>query len=119
MKTIRTSLNYDPSKHSNPEKFTMPSKTVPDQTMSINEILQRYARGLPIEGAKVPMYDESDDPVYLPDPRTLDLTELQELRQEIVEELKSINQPKAPTKPQAGNNELPFTEVPPAPAPIS
>lgn len=38
------------------EKNTMPSKTIPDQVMSLKEILQRFASGLPVDGGKVPMY---------------------------------------------------------------
>jgi len=58
------------------KKFTMPSMTVPDQTMSIRTILERYSRGLPIGGRLDEYYDEDDN---LPNPLTLDLAERQEL----------------------------------------
>ena len=32
--------------------------TIPDQAMSIQEILRRFAQGLPLGGQKVPLYDE-------------------------------------------------------------
>lgn len=59
------------------QKFTKPSMTIPDQTLSIKEIISRYVRGLPIDGEKVPIYDGEEDD--MPDPRTLDLSELAEL----------------------------------------
>lgn len=57
-----------------------PSLTIPDQTMPIREILERYARGLPISG-------QTSDPIYLGeeglgiDARQLDLTEKQQILQ--------------------------------------
>ncbi len=57
-----------------------PSLTVPDQTMSIRTILERYARGLPVGGRNDMYYDEDDT---MPDYRTLDLTEIQELQDEV------------------------------------
>jgi hypothetical protein len=67
--------------------FTQPSLTVPDQTMSIREILQRYSRGLPIGGRLDVYYDEEDD---LPDPRTLDLAERQEIAENYNNEINEI-----------------------------
>ncbi len=58
--------------------FTQPSLTVPDQTMSIKTILERYARGLPVGGRLDDYYDEEDT---LPNPLTLDLAERQELEE--------------------------------------
>jgi len=52
--------------------FTQPSLTLPDQTMSMREILSRFTRGIPMEG-KVPVFQDD----YTPDPRKLDLTEIQ------------------------------------------
>lgn len=59
-----------------------PSCTVPDQTMSIREILQRYSRGLPIGGRNDLYYDEDDT---MPDYKTLDLAEIQELRENVTQ----------------------------------
>lgn len=42
------------------EVNNMPSKTIPDQSMSIPELIKRYASGLPLGGQKVPMYDTDD-----------------------------------------------------------
>lgn len=71
------------------EQNTQPSKTIPNEAMSIREILIRYARGLPINGSKVPIYDEEND---LPDPRKMDLADWQELRERYKEELEEIRQ---------------------------
>lgn len=67
------------------------SLTIPDQSMSIKEILNRYSRGLPIESFK-PIYDDVDDTDdFLPDPRTLDLADRQEYAEMVREELIAIN----------------------------
>jgi len=55
-----------------------PSMTVPDQTMSIRTILERYSRGLPVGGRLDEYYDEDDT---MPDYRTLDLTEIADLKE--------------------------------------
>jgi len=60
--------------------FTQPSMTVPDQTMSIRTILDRYSRGLPVGGRLDEYYDEEDT---MPDYRTLDLTEIADLQEEV------------------------------------
>jgi hypothetical protein len=69
------------------EKNGQPSMTVPDQTMSIRELLRRYASGLPLGGSKEPIYEGEDGDGV--DPRYLDLAERQELeisaRQELAE----------------------------------
>ncbi len=67
--------------------FSQPSCTVPDQTMSIRTILERYARGLPVGGRLDEYYDEEDT---LPDPRTLDLAERQELAEQYKQEINEI-----------------------------
>lgn len=90
MQRVRTPLNY----HTFPRQLevnTLPSETVPDQTMSIREILERFAKGLPVNGAKVAYYDDEDDE-SLPDPRTLDLADLQALKEEYKNELLTIQQ---------------------------
>lgn len=58
----------------------LPSKTQPDMTMSVREILVRFSRGIPISGSKHAIYEGDEDP--LPDPRTLDLAERQQLIEE-------------------------------------
>jgi len=86
----------------NYEKNRKPSKTIPDQTMGIRTILERHSRGLSIEGIKTPIWNGEDD--ILPDPRTLDLAERQELAYLYKEEIDYI---KSKHKPQnvENNNE--------------
>jgi len=76
----------------NYEVNELPSETIPDQTMSIRTILDRYARGLPIGGQLTAEYQEDDEYNDLPDPRTLDLSERQELAIKAAEELAEIKQ---------------------------
>jgi len=71
----------------NYQMFTEPSQTIPDQSMSIKTILERYARGLPVGGRLDEYYDEEDD---LPNPLTLDLAERQELEEIYKFELNEI-----------------------------
>jgi hypothetical protein len=83
---IRNILNYQ-SFDKTYEKNGQPSQTVPDQTMSIREILRRYGQGLPLGGSKEPIFEGEDGDGI--DPRRLDLAERQELeiaaRQELAE----------------------------------
>lgn len=67
----------------------LPSETVPDQTMSMREIVSRFARGLPIEGAKNPVYNDDMD---LPDPKKLDLEELWQLQRDNEEDLRRLKE---------------------------
>jgi hypothetical protein len=58
-----------------------PSMTIPDETMSIREILHRHVRGLPIEGKdpKTAIWDEESNGI---NPKTLDLTEIQQYKED-------------------------------------
>jgi len=78
---------FNAKEYNDNEVFTEPSQTVPDQALTIREILKRYASGQPLGGGKEPIYEgEEGDGI---DPRTLDLAERQELeiaaRQELAE----------------------------------
>lgn len=64
------------------KKILSPSMTIPDQSMSIRTILDRYSRGLPVTGRTDEYYDEEDT---MPDYRTLDLTEIDDLKQNVKE----------------------------------
>lgn len=83
---IKTSLNANEFAKDY-EVNDLPSLTIPDQTMTIPEILERYARGLPIGGVNEGYYDEEDD---LPDPRTLDLEERAQLVEQFERELSEV-----------------------------
>lgn len=95
MKKFNTILNYKEYKGQvNKQK----SLTVPDQAMSIKQIMERFARGLPIEQFK-PIYDDNidEDSEYLPDPRTLDLAERQMYKEVFTEELENLRYQQAAT----------------------
>ncbi len=68
----------------------LPSETIPDQTMTIRTILDRYSRGLPIDGQLTGQYQEGDEYNDMPDPRTLDLAERQEMAESAKQELEQI-----------------------------
>lgn len=63
------------------ELNNLPSKTVPDQTMSIKDILDRHTRGLPIAGGKQPIFHGEEED--LPDFKSMDLAEIQEYKEAV------------------------------------
>lgn len=68
------------------EVNTQPSMTVPNQTLPMKTILERYARGLPIEGTvKTPVYD-----LDMPDIRNLDIEERAQLALQLADHVKSL-----------------------------
>lgn len=79
----------------NQEKFVkqrevnnMPSVTVPDMSLSVKQIMDRYAKGLPLEGVRVPIYEGEE--FETPDMSKLDLSERYELIQENRERIMQI-----------------------------
>ncbi len=75
----------------NYEHNDLPSLTVPDQTMSIRTLLERYARGLPLDGLmNNAEYQEGEEYDDMPDPRTLDLSERQEFAEQVRQELAEL-----------------------------
>lgn len=68
------------------------SLTVPDQTMSIKEIVRRFASGLPVTGVRVPMFNEEED---LPDWEGLDLAERQILLEENADYIEKLEKDQA------------------------
>jgi hypothetical protein len=67
-----------------------PSQTVPDQSMGLRELLIRYAKGLPLEGAKTPIFEGEDGSEI--DIERLDLAEREELAEQAREELKNLTE---------------------------
>lgn len=53
------------------QKTTLPSRTVPNQSMTVVQIMQRFAAGLPVDGQKVQMWEEQE----MPDLNKMDLSE--------------------------------------------
>ncbi|WNK13254.1 MAG: hypothetical protein [Microvirus sp.] len=105
---IKTYLNRD-SHSRNYEINDEASETIPDQTMSIREILDRYTRGQVVDGVKTSIFQEDYEYNDLPDPRTLDLSERQDLANQLRSELEDIKN-KYPKKTSgAQGDEIPAT----------
>jgi len=83
------------------ETNNKPSQTVPDQSLSIREIMKRYASGLPLGGGKEEIWLGEDDD--LPDTTHMDLADKQAVMEEYAEELKQIKsrQKKIKNEPKA------------------
>lgn len=80
---VRNSLNFS-VQMINREVNTSLSKTVPDQTLSMRQIYERFTRQLPIAGQKNPIF-ETVEPDFTLDGiniEALDLAELQELAED-------------------------------------
>lgn len=72
---------------------TETSLTQPDEVLSVRDMLIRHARGLPLSGHS-PVYDNDYDDFegYVPDPRTLDLVERQQLARDLEEKVKTLKE---------------------------
>lgn len=89
MKHVRNALNYDHRKIPG-EIFTLPSDTVPDGTLSIRDIFDRYARG-----AVLPFLQEIEpDEEEIPDAARLDMEERWQFSEYAKEEIQNIRSPK-------------------------
>lgn len=82
--------NYQQPTH---ERHTLPSKTIPDQAMSIREIMVKHTRGIPIE-TKMPTYHNDHELETLEgiDVRKLDITEIHTEMEKIAERLSKADQ---------------------------
>lgn len=82
-----------------------PSKTIPDQSLSVKEIMTRYAQGLPISGQKVAVYNDGDEEENVPaNWATLDISEKHdyiEHQKRVVKELQIDLQKQAQAKKAA------------------
>lgn len=66
------------------------SETVPDQSLSVKDILERYARGLPLQG-RIPVWQsDPDDDLQFDNWEHLDLAEREELINTYRSELNQI-----------------------------
>lgn len=64
------------------------SETVPDQSMTVRDILEKFASGTLDEIGNDRFYNDDDD---LPDLRGLDITELQQMKQDAQMDIDEIN----------------------------
>lgn len=79
---FRNILNYTPDKGQFNE---MPSMTVPDETMSIRDLVSRHARGLPIKGIdKEAIFQPDIDGIPF---EMLDISERHELMEQTTQKI--------------------------------
>lgn len=79
-KSVKNSMNYTKEKHGVINK--QPSVTVPAKTMTVTEIMKRYANGMPLGGAKMGIYDPNPELAMGINPKTLDLVDIQTLERQ-------------------------------------
>lgn len=109
MRTIKNSGNAKDFPYKG-QVNNKPSETIPDQTMTMREILIRYAKGQPIDGEKTPLWEEGEG--YAKDPETLDLAEREELATAAREELQQLNEKfKAAKERKDAKNKHKITDV--------
>lgn len=89
------------------EKNTKPSVTVPDQAMSVKEILRRYANGLPLSQSNDLVYTGDD---YTPDLRTMDLVDIERLQAQNLRDIREMEKElaDATAADQAAKTEIAF-----------
>lgn len=68
------------------EVNTLPSLVLPDQTLSIQQIIDRYTRGIPFPVGKVPLYD-NEDSIVPPGWEKWDLSEKEDFKRELAEKV--------------------------------
>lgn len=86
--------NIHKPKPSTGQKFTQASQTIPNETMSMRTILERYAKGLPTADFKNPIYDEEEVSQGI-NPKTLDLADWEKMSREGNEKIKAYERAKA------------------------
>lgn len=72
----RTVLSYRKNWKSKPEVNSGKSETIPDQVLPIKELLRRHTAE-DLKGSMTLIYDEDGD---MPDPRTLDLVDVENMK---------------------------------------
>lgn len=68
-----------------------PSLTIPDQTLPMRVLMERHARGMPLDvkgGIKTPIYNNGE----VPDLRNADLSEIAHMRRDNIEDIKRIRE---------------------------
>lgn len=91
MKKYQTQLDYDYKKQSY-TTITEPSLTIPGQSMTVNEMMERHTRGLPVDGTKIPMWDDEENPYGFINPLTLDISERYDLLEQARENVARIKE---------------------------
>lgn len=107
-KPWKTTLNarYFPKDH---EENFLPSATIPDQSLTIKQILERHTRGIPTTSSYHPVYN-GEEP--FPDIHKLDISEVHELklanRARIAEYQKGLRESQQ-VKPDEPSNQQPVS----------
>lgn len=89
MKQVANPQNYDFAFHPGELNY-LPSQTIPDQSLTVKEVIERYTRGIPFEQGKTPLYmdeEDSEEMDLMPDLKKLDLAEIEELREAVRNEI--------------------------------
>lgn len=87
MQQFKTQYNYEEFPDAG-EIIKGRSMTIPDQTLSVKELMERYARGLSLSGVKVPIYEGDEE--GMPDLEHLDLADRQLLLETAQQEIEDI-----------------------------
>lgn len=83
---LKYQMQYNPETRTGDrteKKTTKPSLTIPDQSFSVSELMERNKRGLPLGGGRVPSFSQDPENDMVPDLARLDLAEIQELKLQI------------------------------------
>jgi hypothetical protein len=113
-KLITTKFNFTFEDYG--EINTMPSATILEDTMSLKEMLNRYARGLPLPESRHTPYYNPDH--ILPNIHALDLVDQQNLKENAIlrtEELSNQLQDEIKASKKANAPKEPKPPVPPVP----
>jgi uncharacterized protein YifE (UPF0438 family) len=80
-------MNYQPKEG---KTFTQPSQTIPDMTMSMRDIIDRHAKGMPMEIGKTPIFHEEETEQKGINYKTLDLAEVEIIAKEHKENMDNL-----------------------------
>lgn len=87
MKKIITQLTYDHTLSKKESKSSnAPSRTIPNQALTVQEILKRHSRNMPVDVAmNTPIYDSEELPMEyrLLDMRRMDLSEIDSVKESL------------------------------------
>ena len=93
---FKTHYNYRELIKLNPPKkapcFALPSMTVPDLSMTIDELLVRYERGLPLPRMKTPIYDDENLAPAGRGPEMMDMIDIHYYKKNSLERLQVISE---------------------------
>jgi hypothetical protein len=87
---FRSSINYDHTTEKY-ESTELESETVPDQSLTIPEMIKRHASGRPINVKVYDEYDGGGDDLTGVDIRTLDMSEIHDLVARTTDNLAKFN----------------------------